>query len=69
MWLAPHPESLHIARPTSGVFYGIATKAPDKRSNTTANQKSQPAGIAIASGNAIVVDDVTQLDDRAEYLI
>ena len=47
----------------SGKFFAIETKAPGKRNNTTENQKKQLSSIKEANGIAIVVDDVTQLDE------
>lgn len=44
-----------------GRFYGIETKAPGKRGNTTTMQDREIAGINAAGGIALVVDDVAQL--------
>lgn len=44
-----------------GRFYGIETKAPGKRSNTTTMQDREIAGINQAQGTALVIDDVEQL--------
>ena len=46
-----------------GKMLGIETKAPGKRGNTTALQKLQIAGIQLAKGWAIVIDDVRQLEE------
>lgn len=46
-----------------GKFLAIETKAPGKRSQTTANQEARIDEIRAAKGWAIVVDDVSQLDD------
>lgn len=45
-----------------GQFVGVETKAPGKRSNTTANQDRELAAIRAANGIALVVDDVGQLE-------
>jgi hypothetical protein len=45
----------------NGRFLAIETKAPKKRSHTTANQERQIADINAHGGYAIVVDDVSQL--------
>lgn len=45
-----------------GRFIAIETKAPGKRSNTTAMQDKQIMGIRQAGGVAVVVDDVKQLE-------
>lgn len=44
-----------------GLFAGVETKAPGKRSNTSAQQDIQIMGIHKAGGVAVVVDDVNQL--------
>lgn len=49
-----------------GRFFGIETKAPGKRGNTTPNQKRELAAIDAAGGIALVIDDVSQLDDLLE---
>jgi hypothetical protein len=46
-----------------GHFLAIETKAPGKRNNTTPNQKMQIFLTKEAGGDAIVVDDVQQLQD------
>ncbi len=46
-----------------GRFFGIETKAPGKRSNTTPNQDRELAEIVAAGGTAIVIDDVKQLHE------
>ena len=46
-----------------GKFLAIETKAPGKRSQTTANQEARIDEIRAAKGWAIVVDDVSQLDE------
>ncbi len=48
---------------TLGLFVAIETKAPGKRNNTTPNQDHQLAGIRAAYGTAVVVDEVSQLDE------
>lgn len=45
----------------AGRFLAIETKAPGKRSNTTAMQDEQIVGIHKSGGSAIVIDDVSQL--------
>jgi hypothetical protein len=52
----------------NGMFFAIETKAPGKRNNTTENQKMQLANIKEANGLAIVVDDVSQLDEYEKEL-
>jgi hypothetical protein len=52
----------------NGMFFAIETKAPGKRNNTTANQEMQLANIKQARGLAIVVDDVSQLDEFEKEL-
>jgi hypothetical protein len=47
----------------NGKFIGIETKAPGKRGNTTPNQDRELAAIRAANGVAVVVDDVTQLQE------
>ena len=44
-----------------GRFIAVECKAPGKRSNTSALQDRELAGIAAAGGVAVVVDDVEQL--------
>lgn len=51
-----------------GRMLGIEVKAPGKRSNTTTMQERQLAQITAAGGIAIVVDDVSQLDDMEASL-
>jgi hypothetical protein len=46
-----------------GRALGIEVKAPGKRSNTTTMQDRQLEQIRAAGGIAIVVDDVSQLDE------
>ena len=46
-----------------GRFLAIETKAAGKRANTSAVQDHQIAGIHKAGGMAIVIDDVSQLDE------
>jgi hypothetical protein len=46
---------------TMGQFFAIETKAPGKRSNTTANQDRVLMDINLHNGIAIVVDDPRQL--------
>ena len=46
-----------------GRFLAIEAKAPGKRSNTTELQKQQLKAISSAGGIALVVDDVSQLDN------
>lgn len=52
----------------AGRFVGIETKAPGKRSATTANQEREIQWINKAGGTAFVVDDVSQLE-RLEGLL
>lgn len=47
----------------NGKFLAIETKAPGSRSRTTVLQKRQIAAIHEAGGDALVVDDVSQLDE------
>ena len=51
-----------------GKFLAIETKAPGKRSNTTVLQKRQIAAIQDAGGDAVVIDDVSQLDEFFEQV-
>lgn len=51
-----------------GKFLAIETKAPGKRHNTTVLQKRQIASIKDAGGAAVVVDDVSQLDELFEQV-
>ena len=51
-----------------GTFLGIEAKAPGKLSNTSELQKIQLAAIKAAGGIAIVVDDVSQLDQLEKEL-
>lgn len=46
-----------------GYFLAIEAKAPGKRNNTTDLQKMQIAGICEHGGRAVVIDDVSQLDE------
>ncbi len=46
-----------------GRFLAIETKAPGKRHNLTTMQETQIMGIHAAGGSAVVVDDVSQLED------
>ena len=46
-----------------GKFLGIETKAPGKRRNTSTAQEIQLAAIHKANGIAVVIDDVSQLDE------
>lgn len=52
----------------NGKFLAIETKAPGKRSQTTANQDARIEEIRAAKGWALVVDDVKQLDEFEESL-
>ncbi len=45
-----------------GRFFGIETKAPGKRGNTTDLQDRQIMAIHKSGGAAVVVDDVSQLE-------
>ena len=47
----------------NGKFLAVEAKAPGKRGNTTVMQDNQIMGIHKAGGIAIVVDDVSQLDE------
>lgn len=52
-----------------GKFLAIEAKAPGKRGNTSALQEREINAIRTASGWAVVVDDVSQLDEFfAEFL-
>ena len=44
-------------------FLAIEAKAPGKRGNTTPNQEHRMAEIRKAGGIAVVIDDVSQLDE------
>lgn len=44
-----------------GKFYGVETKAPGKRSNTTPNQEREMEWIKAAGGVSLVVDSADQL--------
>lgn len=46
-----------------GRFLAIETKAPGKRGTTTANQDREIAAINEAGGIAVVIDDVSQLEE------
>lgn len=46
-----------------GLFLAIEAKAPGKRRNTTVMQDNQIIGIHKSNGIAVVVDDVSQLDE------
>lgn len=45
-----------------GRFLAIETKAPGKRANVSANQERQIQEIHKAGGAAVVIDDVSQLE-------
>lgn len=47
----------------NGRFLAIETKAPGKRANVSANQTNRINEIRLAKGLAIVVDDVSQLEE------
>lgn len=47
----------------NGKLLAIEAKAPGKRSNTTVMQDNQIMGIHKAGGMALVVDNVSQLDE------
>ena len=47
----------------NGKFLAIETKAPGKRANVSANQANRIKEIQSARGWAVVVDDVSQLDE------
>lgn len=47
----------------NGRWLAIEAKAPGKRNNTTPNQKRELAAIAAAGGIAIVVDDISQVEE------
>lgn len=47
----------------NGMFLGIETKAPGKRGNTTANQDRVIMEIHKSGGAAVVIDDVSQLEE------
>lgn len=49
-----------------GHFLAIETKAPGKRSDTTANQERRMQEIRDHAGHTLVVDDVQQLIDFLE---
>lgn len=51
-----------------GRFLAIETKAPGKRNDTTANQDRVIAAINEHGGTAIVVDDVSQLDEHIKNI-
>lgn len=46
-----------------GRMLAIETKAPGKRGNTTPNQERELAAIRAAGGIAVVVDDISQLEE------
>lgn len=50
----------------NGHFLAIETKAPGKRANTTANQDRVLGEIKTHGGSALVVDDVSQLEEYFE---
>lgn len=54
--------------PPAGKFLAVECKAPGKRDNTTANQKQRIEEIQRARGWALVVDDVSQLQEFFELL-
>ena len=47
----------------NGHFFAIETKAPGRRNETTPNQDARIEEIRQAKGWAMVVDDVSQLDE------
>ena len=47
----------------NGKFLAIECKAPGKRANTSALQEREIEAIRLARGWAVVVDDVSQLDE------
>lgn len=47
-----------------GRFLGIEVKAPGKRGNTTDLQQRQLARIEASGGIAIVIDDISQLEEH-----
>jgi Holliday junction resolvase len=49
-----------------GKFLGVEVKAPGKRANTSALQDREINAIRLAKGLAIVVDDVSQLEELLE---
>lgn len=51
-----------------GRFLGIEVKAPGKRGNTSDLQRRQLAGITASGGIAVVVDDVSQLEEHIKCL-
>jgi hypothetical protein len=53
----------------NGRLLAIETKAPGKRGNTTANQDREIRDINLAGGVAVVIDDVSQLDELFPPLI
>lgn len=52
---------------TVGLFVGIETKAPGRRSQVSDLQQRQIAAIHAAAGCAVVVDDVSQLCDTNPF--
>lgn len=51
-----------------GIFVGIETKAPKRENTLTENQKARLAEIRAAGGIALVVSDVTQLEELNELI-
>lgn len=47
----------------NGRFIGIETKAQGKRGNTTPNQDRELQAIRDANGVAVVIDDISQLEE------
>ena len=47
----------------NGRFVAIETKAPGKKNTLTANQQQRIKEILAAGGTAVVIDDVSQLDE------
>jgi Holliday junction resolvase len=52
----------------SGIFVGIETKAPKRENTLTVNQKARLAEIQAAGGIALVVSDVSQLEELHELI-
>ncbi len=46
-----------------GKFFSIETKAPGKISNVSANQERRILEITTSGGIAVVIDDVSQLEE------
>lgn len=57
------PDFICVHPGWGGRMLAIETKAPGKRKNTTPNQDRVIAEINAAGGVAIVVDDITQLQE------